>query len=277
MENGIFVMPAASLRRDWRNRDARAEATGPHRSRVEGRRLATGSALGLGAQVRAARLRRGWTQRLLGGRVGLTASRIGQIERGDGRGVSLEAWYAIGQALDLRLKVEFGRNHHEEPTDAGHLGTQELVLRLGRGAGRTRMFELPTRPADPALSVDVGLRDDGQRVLILNECWNTFGSINTSVRSTRRKMAEAEALAVAIAGDAASYRVAACWIVRDTKRNREIIARYPEVFASTFTASSAAWVRALMDAAASPPDGLGLVWCDVRATRLFAWRRPDGR
>lgn len=241
---------------------------------VEGRRLATGSAFGLGAHVRAARLRRGWTQRLLGGRVGLTASRIGQIERGDGRGVSLEAWYGLGQALETYLKVEFGRDRFEEPTDAGHLGMQELVLRLGRSAGRTRTFELPTRPTDPALSVDVGLRDDRQRVLLLNECWNTFGSINAAVRSTRRKMAEAEALAVAIGGEGEPYRVAACWVVRDTKRNREIVARYPEIFASTFTGSSAAWVRALTDPDASPPDGLGLVWCDVRATRLFAWRRP---
>jgi hypothetical protein len=161
----------------------------------------------------------------------------------------------------------------EEPTDAGHLGIQELVLRLGRSTGRTRTFELPTRPADPALSVDVGLRDDRQRVLMLNECWNTFGSINAAVRSTKRKVAETENLAVAIAGDSAPYRVAACWIVRDTKRNRELLARYPEIFASTFTGSSAAWVRALTDSDAPPPVGLGLVWCDLRATRLFAWRK----
>jgi hypothetical protein len=161
----------------------------------------------------------------------------------------------------------------EEPTDAGHLGIQELVLRLGRSTGRTRTFELPTRPADPALSVDVGLRDDRQRVLMLNECWNTFGSINAAVRSTKRKVAETENLAVAIAGDSAPYRVAACWIVRDTKRNRELLARYPEIFASTFSGSSAAWVRALSDTDAPPPVGLGLVWCDLGATRLLAWRK----
>jgi hypothetical protein len=88
------------------------------------------------------------------------------------------------------------------------------------------------------------------------------------------KMAEAEALAVAIAGEGEPYRVAACWIVRDTKRNRQIIASYPEVFASTFTGSSAAWVRTLTTPGAAPPAELGLVCCDLRATRLFAWRRP---
>jgi DNA-binding XRE family transcriptional regulator len=52
---------------------------------VEGRRVARETALSLGAQVRAGRRRRGWTQRQLAQRVGLTASRIGQIERGQGR------------------------------------------------------------------------------------------------------------------------------------------------------------------------------------------------
>jgi hypothetical protein len=110
--------------------------------------------------------------------------------------------------------------------------------------------------------------------LILNECWNTFGSINAAVRSTRRKVAEAEQLAAAIGGDAGPYKVASCWIVRDTRRNREIVSRYPEVFATSFPASSAAWVRALTTSGAPVPEEPGLVWSDLRATRLLAWRKP---
>ena len=111
-----------------------------------------------------------------------------------------------------------------------------------------------------------------QRVLIIEECWNSFGNINAGVRSTRRKVAEAEQLAVALGG-ARPYRVAVCWILRDTRRNREILARYPEVFASVFTGSSRAWVAALTQGGAEIPTEPGLVWCDVRATRVFAWRR----
>ena len=132
---------------------------------------------------------------------------------------------------------------------------------------------MPTRPADPALSVDVGWRDDQRRVLILNECWNTFGNINASVRSTHRKQAEAEQLAATIGGEAGVYRVATCWIVRDTRRNRELVGRYPEVFAAAFPAASVDWVRALTTAGAPVPDSPGLVWCDLQATRLFAWRK----
>lgn len=209
----------------------------------------------------------------LGEKVGLGASRIGQIERGDGTGVALEIWFALGHALDIPLAVELGRDQFLEPFDAGHLGIQELGLRLGRQTGFNRTFELPTRPSNPALSVDVGLRNDERRFLIIEECWNSFGSINASVRSTRRKIAEAEQLAVAAGGDRGPYRVAAVWIVRDTRRNREILARYPEVFASTFTGSSSQWVASLTRPGVSPPAEMGLVWCDVRATRVFAWRQ----
>jgi transcriptional regulator with XRE-family HTH domain len=232
-----------------------------------------GLAADLGPKVRAARHRRRWSQRQLGERVGLSGRRIGHIENGRGTGASIEVWCAIGVALDIPLKVDLGRDRLEDASDAGHLKMQELALRVARRSGRKRSFELPTRPADPALSVDVLQRDDALRVLLINECWNSFGNINASVRSTRRKIAEAEALAVAVGGERGPYRVAACWIVRDTRRNRELLARYPEVFASTFSGSSVGWVRALTTPGVAAPVEAGLVWCDREATRLFAWRQ----
>lgn len=241
--------------------------------RLIGRRLAATAASALGRKIRDARRRRKWTQAVLAQKVGLSASRISQIERGLARSVPLEIWFALGHVLGLPLKVDFLRDAAQEPADAGHLKLQELLLRLGRETGRWRSFELPTRPADPSHSIDVCLRDDTRRVLMINECWNTIGNVNASVRSTHRKIAEAEQMAVAIGGERGPYRVAACWIVRDTRANRALIARYPEVFATTFTGSSARWVEALTTTAADPPAGIGLVWTDVNATRLFAWRR----
>ncbi len=226
----------------------------------------------LGNAVRTARQRRGWSQATLAAKVDLTQSRIAQLERDAVAGSSLEVWFALSQALRVPLRVEFGRDPVQEPEDAGHLQIQELALRLGRLTGRQRTFELPTKPADPRFSIDVGVRDDQLRVLFIEECWNTFGNINAAVRSTRRNIAEAQQLAVAIAGAGTPYRVAAVWIVRDTRRNREIVARYPEVFAAAFTGSSREWVAALTTRK-PPPTELGLVWCDLSATRLFAWRR----
>jgi hypothetical protein len=67
------------------------------------------------------------------------------------------------------------------------------------------------------------------------------------------------------------YRVGGCWLVRATARNRALVARYPEVFATRFPGSSAGWLRALA-AGGEPPSEPGLAWCDA-ATRMFAWRQ----
>ena len=207
-------------------------------SRLEGRRLAREAITALGPRIRAARLRRKWTQAMLGQKVGLTASRIGQIEAGRDTGPGIEVLFSLSVVFDIPLKVEFGRDAEAEPVDAGHLKMQELGLLLGRQTGFGRTFELSTKPANPSYSIDVGLRDDTRRLLIIEECWNTFGNVNASIRSTRRKIAETEAMAVAIGGERGPYKVAGVWIVRDTRANRALIARYPEVFASAFPGSS---------------------------------------
>jgi hypothetical protein len=174
---------------------------------------------------------------------------------------------ALGRDIEIRL----GRDPIAEPADAGHLAIQELILRIAAKAGFQRRFEMATRPVDPTRSADVGLRDDQRRRLVLVEAWNTFGDLGAASRSTDRKVAEAEQLAVATGGDE-PYSVHSCWIVRATTRNRALVARYPSIFAARFPGSSLAWARALM-LGTEPPGEPGLVWCDVGATRLLAWRR----
>jgi hypothetical protein len=156
------------------------------------------------------------------------------------------------------------------PSDAGHLAMQDLVLRLGRTAGFEGTFELPTRPAEPWRSVDVGLIDHVGKRLVIVECWNTFGDVGAAARSTDRKRAEAGELMVGRWGS--EGLVGVVWIVRASTRNRALIQRYPAVFAARFTGSSRAWVDALTQGSVIP-TGPGVVWCDVGATRIFEWRR----
>ena len=134
------------------------------------------------------------------------------------------------------------------------------------------MAELPTRPADPWHSVDVALRDDTHRVLILAEAWNTFGDLGAAIRSTHRKWAEAEELAVMLGRDGAPYLLATVWVVRATAANRALIARYPHLFAATFDGASRPWTSALTGGG-PPPARPGLVWFDSSTHRLMAWRR----
>jgi transcriptional regulator with XRE-family HTH domain len=238
---------------------------------AEAARINLESLARLGGELRSARHRRRLTQEQLGARAGLSRSAISTIERGRGGSHTLDTWQRLALAVDRPMRIELRRDPREEPADTGHLAIQELLLRLGRRTGFTGTFELSTRPADPSRSTDVALRDDRRRLLILVECWNTFGDVGAAVRSTNRKLAEAAELGTAIGGER-PYRVASCWVVRDVARNRALIARYPELFSSRFRASSARWVSALTDRG-EPPAELGLVWCDARATRVYAWRR----
>jgi transcriptional regulator with XRE-family HTH domain len=225
----------------------------------------------LGLEVRTSRIRRGWTQAELGAKAGLAQSTISLMERGLGGQLSVDAWQRVFVALGRPLLFEAGKDPISEPADAGHLRIQELVLRLGRSAGYANSFELHVRPVDPGRSADVGLRDDRRRRLVLVECWNTIGDVGAAARSSSRKVTEAEALAIALGGER-PHSVHGCWVVRATARNRELVARYPEVFAARFPGSSEGWIRALATGS-EPPSEPGLVWCDVAATRLFAWRR----
>ena len=231
----------------------------------------------LGGELKVSRRRRRLRQADVAIRAGLTQGSISRIERGHGGNFSLDSWQLICLAVGRRLEFRLPADTLQEPADAGHLAIQELVLRLGRTTGFRRTFELPTRPADPMRSADVGLRDDGRRLLVLVECWNTIGDVGAAARSSERKRAEAEALAVAIGplredATVEPYRVRSCWVIRANGRNRGLVARYPEVFAARFPGSSSGWVDALKRGA-EPPSQPGLVWCDVGATRLLGWRR----
>ena len=214
-------------------------------------------------------MRRGWTQAELAERAGLGRQVVGRAERGIGP-IDLETLEQISIALDVPLVLDFGRDRAREVSDAGHLGMQELVLRLGRTAGLEPQFELATKPAEPWRSSDAALANERYRILIGAECWNEIGDVGASSRSSTRKQAELEDLAAARWGP--DGRASHVWVVRATARNRDLVARYPEVFAARFPGSSRAWVDALTTGA-EPPEEPGLVWCDVGATRVYEWRQ----
>jgi len=238
---------------------------------LDGDREAFRIALSLGGVVRDGRRRMRWSQEQLASKVGLKRTRIGDIERGEGTGTPLIVWVRLGIALRRPIAISYSRDLEAmTPSDAGHLEGQELALRLARTAGRGETFELPTRPDNPSLSVDVCARDDPHRTLILHEIWNRFDDFGRAVRSTDRKTAEAAALASLIGGDN-PYRVASCWLLVDNEGNRRMLRRFPEVFAARFPGSSLKWVAALTEGGPVPRQP-GIVWLDLRASRLVPIR-----
>ena len=233
---------------------------------IAGHREAIAVAATLGGIVRSARRARRWTLAQLAARVGLGVSRLSDIERGAGTRVPLETWIALGIALERPLAVSFTPALSPgSARDAGHLDIQECVLRLAQATGRPGTFEVPTRPADPSRSTDVGIRDPPTRTRILAECWNTFGDLGAAVRATRRKHVEA---AEAWPED----RIATVWVVRATAANRALVARYPAIIDAAFPGSSRRWVTALT-AGGPPPRQPGFVWYDASTGRLMERRR----
>ncbi len=246
-------------------------------ARIAGEQLARAASMRAGDAVRAARVRRRTRQASLAAQAGMSQARLSAIESGAGAGAPLEAWFALAKALDLYLRFEFGRDPQAELRDAGHLAMQELVLRAAALAGWRGTMEAATRAYEPGRSIDVRLLDAQRRRIVIVECWNTFGDLGGAVRSSDRKQTDELERAVAAAGGGRPFQVGLCWVVRDTAANRALVARYEHIFASRFPGSSVAWIRALTyeatDEATDMPGQPGLIWCDGRATRLFARRR----
>lgn len=242
------------------------------RFEVDGTIEASSIAGSLGRELRASARRRRLTQAEVGRRVGLSGPRIGEIQRGHGASASLETWVKLGRAVGRPLAVSFSRDIDvHEVRDAGHLAAQELVLSLARRHGRRADFELPTRASEPARLIDVALRDDATRALMVVEIWNRLDDLGGATRATSRKVVEAEGPAMIAARTGPPYRVALCWLLVDTAANRRIVSRYPEILQTRFPGSSFAWARCLGEGS-PPPDGAGIAWIDTRSSRIVPLR-----
>ena len=239
----------------------------PSQPRLQGNREARAIATRLGGEMRDGRVRTSLKQSQVAELIGVHQSRVSQIERGVGHAAPLAVWIAFGIAVQRPLAITSTRSPIVEPRDTGHLAAQELILRLAKAHGIHGSFELRTRPAPSATYIDVGLRDDRNRVFSVIEIWNRFEEIGAGSRNFKRKLAEAEELAVVAGEDAGPYRVAGCWVLRATAANRALVARYPAIFAAEFPGSSRAWVRALTHGE-PPPKEPGIVWVDVAGRRL---------
>ena len=234
---------------------------------TEGRRLARIEVTRAGRELQAARQRRHLSQAVVARRAGLSRSRLAEIEGGDGFHASLDHWFALAKALGLYLRFEFGRDPQAELRDARHLDIQELVVRVAAPGWKAEWESRSGRR-----SIDVRLEDRQRRRILIVECVNTMGDLGEAMRSSDYKVREAEQRAVAIAGGGEPFEVGLVWVVRDTRANRQLVGRYARLLDSRFTGSSMEWVRALVVGGRMPTQS-GLIWCDIRASRLFARRR----
>ncbi|HYN70531.1 MAG TPA: helix-turn-helix transcriptional regulator [Candidatus Eisenbacteria bacterium] len=230
----------------------------------------------LGREIREARVRRRLTQASVARRAATSRGRLADLERGAGSRAPLELWVRVAMAVGRPLSVRLSRDIDAggaNPSDAGHLAAQELLLRLGRAHGWVGSVELATRPNDPSRSADVVLRAERRRLLILIEVMNRVADLGAAARSTDRKAADLEALAMLVGGDRGPFAIASGWVLVDTAANRRLVGSYPEFFRARFPGSSNTWAKAL--STGSPPPTLSAVaWIDPRAGAVRALRLP---
>lgn len=191
------------------------------------------------------------------------------MELGRGAGASLESWAAVTAAVDEQFVAYLERAAGASlPRDHAHLKGQELVVRTATPGGWRPMPEagLGDPLAYRSRSVDVLLERPERCEVAVVEIWDWFDDVGAALRSLDGKVdtaASRHGVGIAVRG---------LWVVRATRRNRDLGAHHPAIFAAKFPGAGSAWLRALRDPSRPMPGGNGFVWVDVKATRLFASR-----
>ena len=196
---------------------------------------------------------------------GLSQSCWSELERGHGAKMSLRVWMRAADAVgsDLRSYLE-ALPGAGAPRDAVHLGIQELVASTAAGGGWRAAAE---QLAGGSGFADLVLSRGEQRVLL--EVWSWLADVGEAFRSWERKL---ERLSAADGG-----AVNGCWVLRATRRNRDLVTAHRTLIGARFPGSAAAWLTALSNPAVTPPPEAGLVWVTVRGDRLFASRGSSAR
>ncbi len=203
-------------------------------------------------------------------RAGVSQQLISRLELGQGHEASIETWACVaavvGEQLVGFLELAPGAT---PPRDIEHLRRQSALIGIAAAGGWTAHPELAIDPgAIRSRSIDVALIRRAACEAVVVEVWDWFDDVGASLRGLDAKIG---VLATRLQGEPGRgaeldggsdpWRVRGLFVVRDTRRNRAIVAELWPLFAARFTGPSTAWLRAL-ETAAAMPDGHGLLWSD---------------
>ena len=228
----------------------------------------------MGTALRQSRLATGQTQTEVAAAAGVTQGYVSELERGLGASASIETWASLAAAVGLQFAAFLeGSAGADLPRDIEHLRRQEMIVRTAAPGGWTATPEqrLAT-PGSHAHSIDVLLLRPTRSEAVVCEVWDLLLDVGAALRDLDSKIASAPAH-LPVLPDAQEWRVSGLWVVRGTRRNRRLVAELPRLFEARFPGRSSCWLRALASPVADLPGGAGLLWTDVRATRLIASRR----
>jgi hypothetical protein len=212
-------------------------------------------------------------------RAGISQATWSALEIDHDARYTLATWdraaHAVGTTLNAYLPQASAA---DLPRDAVHLRNQELVLRVAAGGGWRGVPE-------QALDADLARSRHGDVVLsrrrataavqevCLVEVVDWVADAGESVRDFQRRLAALDRYAVARMRPADAVPISGgCWLLRATRRNRELINEHRHFFRSRFPGSGRTWLAALTSTAAPMPADPALLWVDVGGTRIFPSR-----
>ena len=232
----------------------------------------------LGKALREARVRAGLTQAAAARRAGVSQGTWSRLENDRDPGYTVATWdraaHATGTVLNAYLPETTAA---DRPRDAVHLKGQELIIRTALPGGWGSLpEELIDREARTSSAADVLLhRRVPQRAAeyALAEVIDWFDDVGAPMREWQRRLDAVERYAISrMRPDDELPRTSGCWIVRATRRNRELIGEHRNLFRARFPGSGRAWLAALADTDVPMPTQPALLWVTVSGDRLYATR-----
>jgi transcriptional regulator with XRE-family HTH domain len=237
-----------------------------------GRVRARQIALRLGVGLREARIGAGMTQAQVGDRAALSQTLISDLETGHGQGASIETWAMVAAAVGEQLAAFLERAPGASlPRDIEHVRRQNAVIKIATPGGWAPMPEFRLdQDARWSRSIDVALVRRATAEAVVVEIWNWFDDVGGALRGLDGKVA---ALRDHL-DPSVEWTVRGLFVVRDTRRNRQLVTELGPVFGARFPGNARTWLRALTDPAQRLPEGDGLLWSDRAGTSLRASRLP---
>lgn len=201
----------------------------------------------------------------------MSQARWSTLERGLGSRAPLETWAVVAATVGMELAAFVDRSSGADlPRDIEHLRRQSAITARVALGGWLVAPEAPVASATPGRVIDLLLERGAQREAAIIEVWDWLADVGGAFRSLDEKVAAVQRTRV-------GWTVAGAWVLRGTRRNRDLVGELAPLFAARFPASGRAWLQALDDRRARLPAQPGLIWTDARGTRLWPARMAGRR
>ena len=208
--------------------------------------------------VRFLRIRKGWPQRVLGGRAGVSRQLVSRVERGDVSGITLGSIDSIASALgaSVHLQVRWQGEQLDRLIDAAHAAIQQFVAESLTSLGWVVRVEVSFNHYGDRGRVDILAFHRLLRILLVVEIKSGLGDLQETLGRLDVKVR----LGPIIARDCGWIDVMAVvptLVIGDSRLGRRTISSHAALFERYGLRGRAAWAWLRRPTSSTPS---GLLW-----------------